>query len=71
MGLYRRAVPQMGELYDELYREVVEDLAPMFKRAKEQGDPRGVRAVKSRLRRLMAGVYGTFRKTFMAPQVGP
>ncbi|KAG1662897.1 hypothetical protein FOA52_009680 [Chlamydomonas sp. UWO 241] len=60
---------KLAGLYDELHREVTEDLGPLFLRAKKARDAAGVSVVRARLRRVMPQLYAAFRKGLMLPMV--
>lgn len=49
--------------------EVTEELGPLFEMAKKNNDYETVCGVRDRLRQAIAGLYNTFRKAALAPQV--
>jgi len=57
--------------YEELYKEVVEELGPGFMRARKARDVQAVQAIQAHLRKSLPQVYTTFRKAFISPTVRP
>lgn len=60
---------QVEGVYDDLHRQVTEELGPLFVKAKSLGNGPAVQEVRDDLRSLLTGLYAAFRKSFLQPQV--
>ena len=60
---------QVEGVYDDLYRQVTEELGPLFLKAKGMRNGPAVQGVRDDLRSLLASLYAAFRKSFLQPQV--